>query len=134
MSESAAVLFANEAFYLAFANGDCDAMNDVWSNEHPVTCCHPGWAPISGRDDVLASWQAILSEGGAAGIQFLTPSVSMFGSVAYVLCFEIIGAASLAATNIFAQEGKVWRMVHHHAGAAPAPDDAGSTLVHTVTQ
>ena len=121
MSESTAVLFANDAFYTAFAHGDVAAMEDVWSRDHPVACVHPGWAPLDGRDDVLASWRAILSEGGAAGIRFTAPTVTILDRMAYAVCYEIVGSATLAATNIFVREGRVWRMVHHHAGAAPMP-------------
>ena len=42
MPEHAAVLFANDAFYLAFANRDYDAMDVIWARDAPVTCIHPG--------------------------------------------------------------------------------------------
>ena len=37
MSDADAVLFANEAFYLAFATRDFDAMAAVWADDEPVS-------------------------------------------------------------------------------------------------
>ena len=48
-----AVLFANEAFYRAFADRDIAAMEETWASEAPVACIHPGWSPVIGRERVL---------------------------------------------------------------------------------
>ena len=53
MSELDAVLFANEAFYRAFADREMAAMADVWAAEAPVSCIHPGWGLLEGLDEVL---------------------------------------------------------------------------------
>ena len=42
----AAVLFANEAFYRAFADRDMDAMAALWAADGPVACIHPGWPAL----------------------------------------------------------------------------------------
>jgi hypothetical protein len=42
MPEQAAVLFANDAFYIAFTTRDPNAMNDIWARSVPATCVHPG--------------------------------------------------------------------------------------------
>jgi hypothetical protein len=60
MSDTDAVLFANEAFYRAFADRDEEAMEDLWSATAQVACLHPGWGPLFGRDDVMESWIAII--------------------------------------------------------------------------
>ena len=54
-----AVLDANRAFYTAFQKRDNNAMEHVWAEEHPSSCIHPGWAPLMGREAVMASWRAI---------------------------------------------------------------------------
>ena len=36
------MLFANEAFYRAFADRDMAAMDGVWAVHAPVACIHPG--------------------------------------------------------------------------------------------
>ena len=68
MPEHAAVLFANDAFYLAFANRDLDAMEDIWAKETSITCIHPGWEPLLGRDEVMESLEAILNNSPATNI------------------------------------------------------------------
>ncbi len=50
-------LFANEAFYLAFAEGDGQAMQALWSCRNELVCIHPGWAALTEREAVLESWE-----------------------------------------------------------------------------
>lgn len=61
MSDHQAILFSNEAFYQAFAERDMDAMDAIWADDDAVACIHPGWQPLEGREAVLESWRAILS-------------------------------------------------------------------------
>ena len=119
MSEQEAVLFANEAFYLAITNRDVDAMKQLWA-EGPVACLHPGWAALVGRDDVLDSWERILSHDAAPKIVCRAPRALLHGEVAVVVCYEEIDGELLVATNAFRREGRQWRMVHHQAGPTAA--------------
>lgn len=126
MSERDAVLFANEAFYAAFARRDAAAMDEVWTREAAVSCIHPGWDALYGRDDVMRSWRAILGSAGAPTIRCCAPRVLFYGELAAVICFEEIGGTYLIATNLFLHEGGLWKMVHHHAGptqGVPPEDD-----------
>lgn len=110
-----AILFANDAFYTAFAAGDYRAMADIWAIDRDVTCLHPGWEPLFGRDQVLASWQAILRQ--PPKLSCVAPRAVLTGEdSAYVLCYEQLGDAVLIATNIFVRQQKVWRIVHHQSG------------------
>ena len=120
MSESAAVLFANDAFYLAFAGKDLEAMDSLWARHAPVTCIHPGWDAITGRDEVMESWRAILTNPNAPRIECRDPRAHLNGDVAYVICYEAIDRAFLIATNLFVREDGTWKMVHHQAGATRA--------------
>lgn len=120
-----AVLFANEAFYAAFANRDYAAMDRLWSRRHPVTCIHPGWRPLVGREAVMHSWQGILGHPSAPRIRCHDPTASLHGGIAYVLCYEVLETGFLAATNVFVREKDAWRLVHHQAGASPAPPSEG---------
>ena len=132
MSDADSVLFANEAFYRAFAEGDAQAMEQLWSARDDITCLHPGWGPIFGRAEVMASWSAIFASAQMPGIGCLDPRARIHGDVAYVVCFEQLPGGRLAATNLFAREGTVWKMILHQAGptadgAGPAPGPGGQT-------
>lgn len=122
MSDHAAILFANEAFYRAFADRDVDAMIDMWSSRSNVSCIHPGWAPLFGRDAVTESWISILESPHAPDVACHQAQVQQYGDVATVVCYEQIDASYLIATNLFVRTGKQWRIVHHQAGPAPEPE------------
>ena len=110
------VLFANEAFYEAFADRDARAMGAIWAQRAPVACIHPGWPPLTGRDTVLESWRRILDNPAAPQIRCHDAVVYLQGEAAFVICYEEIEGQFLAATNVFVREGEAWRMVHHTAG------------------
>lgn len=124
MSEHEAVLFANEAFYLAINNRDVDAMRQLWA-DGAVACIHPGWAALLGRADVLESWERILSHDSSPKIVCRAPRALIHGDVAAVICYEQIERDLLVATNMFRRDGRQWRIIHHQAGptAATLPAD-----------
>ena len=126
MSELDAVLFANEAFYRAFADRDMDVMDEAWAEDAAVSCIHPGWGLLESRDIVLQSWLAILTNPSSPAIQCVSAQAHIHGEMAYVTCFEVIEGSYLIATNIFIHEGRRWRLVHHQAGptAEDPPADA----------
>ncbi len=129
MSEREAVLFANEAFYRAFVDRDIAAMEAVWASDGPVACIHPGWPPLAGRDAVIESWRRILANEDSPQVVCRQPMSFLYGDVAFVICFESVGAAALVATNVFRRDGRQWRMVHHQAGPAPSmpPEEEAET-------
>ena len=114
MSDLDAVLFANEAFYHAFVNGDAPAMDSLWASRAPVCCIHPGWQAIHERDPVLESWRTILTD--PPDIRCVAPRPYIYGDAAFVVCFEVIGGDHLIATNYFVREDGRWKMTHHQAG------------------
>jgi hypothetical protein len=115
-----AVLFANDAFYAAFASGDVAAMEGVWARDVPVACIHPGWAPLTVREEVMASWRGILEGAAAPVIQFTLAGSFVYGEFAFVVCYEQVGANILVATNIFLSQAGAWKMIHHQAGPTVA--------------
>lgn len=117
-----ALLAANEAFYRAFVGGHIADMEGLWSGTASVACIHPGWNALRGREAVLASWRSIMGGGQIPRVVCANPSAHVVGEAGFVLCEERVGAAVLIATNIFALEQGVWKMVHHHA--APVAQDA----------
>lgn len=131
MSDKDAVLFANEAFYRAFAERDLAAMEGLWSQRSPVACIHPGWNPLTGRGAVMASWAGILGGEAAPKIRCLGPVAFVTGDTAFVICYELLDDGFLVATNIFVREAGVWSMVHHQAGQTlqgPPASTAGDTV------
>src|SRR2546428_8485597 len=98
------VLVANAAFYRAFNARDTVAMAELWAAATPVTCVHPNWDTLLGRDKVLASWAAILGSPTAPEITCEEAQPVVRGEVAFVVCKEIIEGMVLTATNIFVVE------------------------------
>ncbi|MCB2100011.1 MAG: nuclear transport factor 2 family protein [Rhodobacterales bacterium] len=124
MSDATTLLFANDAFYVAFAAGDLAAMDDLWSRRAPVTCLHPGWTPLFGRPAVLKSWRAILESGSLPKVRCENASAHIMGDVGYVICNETMPEGRLVATNLFHREDGRWRLVVHHAGPTSGPAEA----------
>ena len=125
MPDREALLFANEAFYLAFVDRDMEAMEDTWSATAPVVCIHPGWGVLTGRDEVLESWAAIIANPDSPKVRIHAPEAHLYGEVGFVVCYEEIAGQYLIATNIFVRDGSVWRMVHHQAGPTTVVPEPG---------
>ncbi len=122
----AQVLFANEAFYMAFADGDAASMETLWAAETPVSCIHPGWGVLTDRAEIMESWRGVLQS--PPNIMCRDPIVQKQSEdAALVVCFESVGNGHLIATNGFVREAGLWLMSHHQAGptrAQPRTDPA----------
>ena len=114
-------LLANEAFYRALGAADMGAMEQVWARLAPVTCLHPGWTLLSGREAVLESWRTILANPNQPRIVGGGASVTVFGEAAVVLCREVVSGSPLYATNVFVREEGGWRLTHHQSGPVMTP-------------
>lgn len=110
-----AVLAANREFYRAFAARDIGAMEDLWAIRSPVACIHPGWDIMTDRDEVLNSWQQILSHQDEVDIDCRNETPHVMDDVAIVLCNELLNGHVLAVTNMFRREDREWKMIHHQA-------------------
>lgn len=134
MSDTESLLFANEAFYQAFADKDLDAMADLWSRDHPVSCLHPGWGPLFDRSEVISSWAAILNAPEAPDIRCVGARVQLYGDLGIVICFEQLPGGTLVATNIFVRQGSLWKMIHHQGAPTsadpPAAENPSGGAVH----
>ena len=126
------VLAVNEAFYRAFATRALDGMDRLWATSAQVTCIHPGWNAVRGREPVIASWESILSNPNSPAITTANATAHVLGEAAYVICEEHINGAVLIATNIFVREAGEWKLTHHQAGhllarvqAPPPASDRG---------
>lgn len=124
MSAPEEILAANNAFYKAFADRDIAAMEALWAKNHPVSCVHPGWPPLMGRDAVMASWRDVLSASEPMEIRVQDIGVQGFGDTALVLCGEILnGRAALSAANLFVREDGKWRLAFHQSGQIVMRDE-----------
>jgi len=128
MSQDTKLLFANEAFYAAFAAKDLAAMVDVWSAGEPLYCLHPGWPLLVGQDAVMQSWAGIFGSGGPT-IEGEAQTAYAEGQVGLVICTERLGNGVLAASNLFRLEGGRWRLFHHQAGPCADPPDPEANAV-----
>lgn len=115
-----AVLDANEQFYDVFRRADVPGMLALWADDPRIACIHPGWAPLRGSEDVRTSWVDVLTS-GPPQIVCSDPTVHVFGDVALVVCFEVMGDTRLVATNVFMRVDGAWRLVHHQAGPVAQP-------------
>jgi ketosteroid isomerase-like protein len=120
---------ANAEFYAAFEAGDLDRMGAVWADgpyAAGVTCVHPGWSMLRGREEVLRSWALIMAN--TSYIQFVLTDVrtDVYGDQAVVTCKEniltadegsetgFLAGGSIVASNVFVRTGGEWRLVLHH--------------------
>lgn len=118
LPDEQAVREANEAFYAAFNERDTASMDVLWARRAPVTCVHPYGGVIEGREQVLASWFAILANPVQGKIVAGGARVTVSGDIAAVICREFVAGTAVVATNLFVREDGHWRMTHHHASSA----------------
>jgi len=114
MNDEDAILAVNAAYYRAFASGDCVGLERLWAFDG-VTCVHPGWRPLVGREDVIRSYRDILSGAQSIPIVCTGERIVKTGDFARVICVERVGGVSLAATNCFVRTVQGWLMAHHQA-------------------
>jgi len=115
-----------QAFYEALQAGDADGVSDAWLDDDDVCCVHPGGARLVGYAAVRSSLVALLANGP---VQIRTVSRKCFESSTVVVSNvieEVVvtqgGNRQLVhviATNAFAKTPAGWKMVLHHAAAAP---------------
>ncbi len=115
MTDKAALLEANAAFYTAFIRGDVGALERLWADDDGISCIHPGWPAIVGRKAVIGSWSDILLNTGRPKVTCHDPYAIVSGGEGRVICIELIEGSPLAASNHFTRIDGVWRMVHHQS-------------------
>jgi ketosteroid isomerase-like protein len=115
------------AFYKAFEAKDIDAMMATWAEDEEIVCVHPGGTRMVGYDAVRAGWEQLFA--GNTRLSFRLDQVLMLETVGLAMqsAVEHVTMASEAsprgsalATNVFLRTPTGWRMVLHHASAAPA--------------
>lgn len=122
---------ANSRFYRAFEELDLAAMERLWSRHETVSCVHPGWQLLDGRDRVMASWEGILRSTTRIRFRLRDKVVFVRDGLAWVYLVEEIEAEQregvvhgyAQTTNVFHREEGEWRLVHHHAAPLPQRPD-----------
>ena len=123
MPDEDAVIAANQAFYRAIESLENRPDGSrLGPPTRPVTCVHPGWPLMSGRDKVLQSWFTIFDNTMVMQFTVSESSVLIAGDLAWVVCTESlrsvvagrVNEATVEATNVFRNRDGQWRIVHHH--------------------
>lgn len=114
MSDDAALLAANAAYYLAFGSDDVTEMSRLWADDG-ISCIHPGWPPLFGHEAVIESYRDIMRHAGRSRVEHRNDQAISTGGEGRVLCIEFVDGVALAATNWFRRIGGVWQMIHHQA-------------------
>jgi limonene-1,2-epoxide hydrolase len=120
MIDKNVLVFVNDSFYHTFASRDLAAMDQLWARDSDVTCIHPGWAALHGRDQVMAGWRSIMETPASPGISPYNARAHVLGDSAFVVCYEKVPGGMLIATNVFVEEDGRLCLVHHQA--APCQD------------
>jgi len=114
------------AFYEAIEKSDLDAMMSVWADDDDIVCVHPGGARCSGVAQVRETWRKIFAGGQQLRFQLQHQQAITSATLAVHSIYEeitIIGEKRtlppVISTNIYQRTEHGWRMVVHHASAAP---------------
>ena len=121
---------AASQFYAALnsvLNGDAGPMAAVWSQATDATTMHPIGGRQVGWDQVWGSWQQVAEIASGGSVALGDQLIRVIGDAAYELGTERVDATlagnpvrrEVRVTNIYQREAGVWRIVHHHADAAP---------------
>ncbi len=121
------ILAVNNRFYEALAQASIEKMTKVWHHSPEAECIHPGWDRLIGWTMIQESWDLIFQHQGPIPVEATDAIVRQKGDMAWVTCYEHLTTQSTnsleinqaVATNIFIRVDGVWRMVIHHAAAAP---------------
>ena len=114
-------LFANDAFYLAFAARDIEHMDALWARESPVICIHPGWPALTSRAKIIESWRRILGNPEQQPIDVYQAQAHQLADMVAVICYEELNGNVMVATNLFVCEADRTVLVHHQAGPCGQP-------------
>ncbi len=117
---------AEAAFYEALTKNDLEGMMAVWADDDEVYCVHPNGARVTGVEQVRESWRQIFASGQRLSFQLRDQQYVQGMMLSVHSVYEHIAVAGeprsrapVIATNIFLRTERGWRMVAHHASAAP---------------
>src|SRR6185437_14883431 len=88
MSDHAAIIEANRAFYRAFESLDIDNMERVWLRDAKIVCIHPGWRRLSGWGPIMNSWTRIFDSAFEMKFEVTEIEVVLQSDVAVIVTEE----------------------------------------------
>ena len=120
---------AETAFYEAFERGDIAAMMAVWAESDDIVCIHPNGPRLVGFEAVRESWVRIFAGGSRLRVRTIEGRDFNSQTLAVRAVIELVAApeenapvTQVLATNVYELTENGWRMVAHHANAAPAAE------------
>lgn len=129
MSDTQALLIANQDFYRAFSQKNLDGIAAAWSKSMDCICIHPGRPALKGWEKIQESWDQIFKNTEAFQLATDIIAVETSDSFGYVALVERlvqtidgrrIEVQSLA-TNIFQNISGNWYLVHRHSSPILPP-------------
>lgn len=124
---------AEAAFYHALAHADLDAMMAVWSEDDEVACILPNGNRLDGIEAIREGWRQHFAHRGAHSMRTSARLVASSMVLEIRSVVQHIGGEGdndlptlsvVLATNVYSRGPRGWRMILHHACAAP--ENAGT--------
>ncbi len=118
------------AFYDAFERTDLKMMMAVWADEPDIVCIHPQGPRLAGLVAIREAFAEIFSHGPLAQLKVSELRKHEGQTLAIHAVYETFTAREAAnvpagssqtilATNVYLLTPTGWRMILHHASAAP---------------
>lgn len=115
-------------FYRAIEMGDAHAMMQVWSEDEPLVCIHPGAPRLDDRLLIAESWEQILAS--EAQLSFRLSEEHCIEQPTVAVCTARVEIAldgewidTVLTTNVYQNSAQGWLMVVHHASPDPSFDE-----------
>ena len=124
------------AFYQAFEAKDIEAMMAAWADDEEIVCVHPGGLRHVGYDAVRTSFEQLFTGEGSLAFRLEeivvleTVGLAMQSAIEHVYSASGAARGVAVATNVFMRTPSGWRIVVHHASAAPAVTTPPSGPLH----
>lgn len=122
---------AEAAFYGALEKADLEALMAVWAEDEEIICVLPGGPRLVGFTEIKEAWRRIFANNPGLRMRVTRhnaihgPFVTIHNLVEQVSIGSgaRVAQAPVVVTNVYTRGATGWRLLVHHASAAP-PDVA----------
>ncbi len=122
-------------FFEALQKGDITQLMACWADEDEIACIHPGGPRLLGAQAIRSSFEALFEHRELRLNVDEVRRVQTMGGAAHTLVVRISidlpdgpREAHLVLTHAYQKTAQGWRLVVHHASAAPAPTESASGM------